>query len=272
MRIKKHFIALIALFLIVFAMLYKSYFVPSITIWMGVPQTQQTVQILENEAYIVGYSEVRRNPLWVSYDARPKPKKSKYSKRPKFYPQDKRLLVSVQQVDYKNTGYDRGHLAPNYLIGSRYGKKAQTETFLMTNITPQKPKLNRKLWQRLEEVIADKFSNEGGYLLVLTGPIFDESPKTLKGTSIQIPSAFYKLLIRPSDDLQQSKVLAFVMPQKVKGTENLAKFVVCVDEIERRTGLDFFHELPDKLEIAFEKTVDIDSWDLLSVANKAPRY
>jgi endonuclease G len=62
------------------------------------------------------------------------------------------------------------------------------------------------------------------------------------------------------------------MPQKVKGTENLAKFVVCVDEIERRTGLDFFHELPDKLEIAFEKTVDIDSWDLLSVANKAPRY
>ena len=46
------------------------------------------------------------------------------------------------------------------------------------------------------------------------------------------------------------------MPQKVKGNESLADFVVSIDKIEELTGLDFFHELDDKIEDKLEADID----------------
>ena len=60
--------------------------------------------------------------------------------------------------DYTRTGYDRGHMAPNYLIATRYGKVAQRETFLMSNIVPQTPELNRGPWRILEEKGIDELT------------------------------------------------------------------------------------------------------------------
>jgi len=116
-------------------------------------------------------------------------------------------------------------LAPNYVIASRYGKKAQKEAFLMTNISPQKALLNQKSWQRLEEIVANDFSDWHGEFWVVTGPIFDESPQTLKGTKIAIPKAFYKILIKPSDDPSSIMALAFIFQQNAKPDASLMSFV-----------------------------------------------
>ena len=246
-------------------------------VWMGLPvqvetNNQDWLRIFRNEAYLTGYSETKRNALWVSYKAIKKPTPSLYSKRPKKYKKDWRALNGNQSQDYKHTGYDRGHLAPNYLIGSRYGRKAQQETFLMSNISPQSPNLNRKLWQRLEELVSGYFLKNTEQLWVLTGPIYSGTTHYLKNTTTPIPSAFYKILVQPNKKLAQSKVLAFIMPQKVKGDESLLKFVTTVDKIEEATGLNFFSDLPDDIENSLEAQINTKPWHLKKVAHRASRY
>lgn len=241
--------------------------------YMGVPKTQNDWQnlthTLRNDGYMVGYSETFGNPLWVTYKVTQSHKR--IGKRPRFEA-DWRSLRHVTWADYRGTGYDRGHMAPNYLIGSRYGREAQCQTFLMTNITPQKHQFNSKIWQRLEEVSADVFSKHFKSFWVVTGPIFGQKPKTLKQTHIAIPKAFYKIFLRPAVDDKPPIALAFIMPQTAKPKESLLKYVVSIDTVERETGIDFFWQLDDTVENRLEAHSNIQAWGLPAAANRPSRY
>ncbi|NOQ35921.1 MAG: DNA/RNA non-specific endonuclease [Methylococcaceae bacterium] len=246
--------------------------------FQGVPQAQSWLtpstftRNFRSDAFLVGYSDMRGNPLWVSYKIKPVPKNAKRLKRPSRFNKDWRSFNKVTHDDYLRSGYDRGHMAPNYAISRLYGKQAQLETFTMTNITPQKPKLNRKLWQRLEAAEIGHFTKLADEIWVTTGTVFTGDKKYLKnGSNVEIPDAFYKVYaMKPKKG--EVKLLAFLMPQKVKGNESLAKFVVSIDKIEELTGLDFFHELDDKIEDKLEATVDTKSWQLATVANIPSRF
>lgn len=244
--------------------------------YMGVPKivAEPAIgnwnHILRNEAFMLAYSEKRQNPLWVTYQVTEKKQGS--SKRPSGFKQDWRSFASVSHQDYTGSGYDRGHMAPNYVIASRYGRSAQLDTFLMTNITPQKPKLNQKSWQRLEEVIANDFSEWHGDFWVVTGPIFGENPKTLKNSGVQIPKAFYKILIKPSSQAMPAKALAFIFPQTAKANASLMTFVTTIDEVEQQTGIDFFHKLDDEFEDNLEASKTPEAWRLQEVAKRPSRY
>ena len=245
-------------------------------VYMGVPKlveapaTGNWSHILRNQGYMLAYSESLKNPLWVSYKVTEKRQNS--GKRPSGFSKDWRSLASVSHQDYTGSGYDRGHMAPNYIIASRYGRSAQLETFLMTNITPQKPNLNQKSWQRLEEVVANDFSEWHGDFWVVTGPIFDENPNTLKNSNVPIPKAFYKILIKPSSVDMPAKALAFVFPQSANVRASLMDFVTTIDDIESQTGIDFFHQLEDEFESRIEGSETPEAWRLPEVANRPSRY
>lgn len=245
---------------------------PAMT-YMGVPKTnhdwQNLTHILRNKGFMLGYSEKLANPLWVTYKVTQT--KVKYGKRPHFEA-DWRSLTHIRHEDYTGSGYDRGHMAPNYVIASRYGYEAQKETFLMTNITPQKPSFNQKIWQRLEEVSADVFSKQVGTFWVVTGPIFDTHPKTLKNTPIAIPKAFYKIFIRPEIDGKPTIALAFILPQNAKPKDSLLNYVTTIDEIEQQTGIDFFWQLEDTVEMPLEASKNDQAWSLEKVASLPSRY
>jgi len=244
--------------------------------YMGVPNIVSEPakgnlsHILRNEAFMLEYSETLKNPLWVTYKVGAKKQGS--GKRPSGFSKDWRSIASVSHQDYTGSGYDRGHMAPNYVIASRYGRSAQLETFLMTNITPQKPNLNQKSWQRLEEVIANDFSEWHGDFWVVTGPIFDNTPKTLKNSSVKIPKDFYKILIKPTSPETPAKALAFIFPQTAKSDASLTTFVTTIDEIEAQTGIDFFMKLEDDFEEKLESSKTPEAWRLQEVANRPSRY
>jgi len=245
-------------------------------------KTQLTTRVIRNEAFMVGYSETLGNPLWVKYQVLPKPDSLPRLPRPDRFSQDWRSLrcwlhfPCVNHDDYTGTGYDRGHMAPNHAIATRYGQNAQHETFLMTNITPQLPNLNRRAWQRLEEIAANHFSDSLKQpFWVVTGPIFDDKPRFLPGYKmIAIPKAFYKIFIRQAEDpAEPPKVLAFIMPQELSGNEDLTDFLTSVRDIEQQTGLDFFHKLDDGVETYIETLIDPQSWAFTpSIANQRARY
>lgn len=233
--------------------------------FQGIPcAMQNTLQtytrIFRNSAYIVGYSDLKGNPLWVVYQLTPAKENAPHLKRPDGFHADWRNVGLITSGDYTNSGYDRGHMAPNHAISILYGKEAQYETFLMTNITPQKPSLNQKLWQQLEEKELEMFAPKFKALWVYTGPLFDAKVRRLKSSYfVEIPDAFYKMYVGIEED-GTLRALAFILPQNAKTTDRLEKYAVSIDEVERRSGFDFLHELEDELEDEIEKKVDVNAW------------
>lgn len=258
--------------------------------WEGVPQAQQWQdwrtwhRVLRNDAYLVGWSDVRVAPLWVVYrlDARRDPYRLK---RPEGFEQDWRSVVPLTPAAYTATGYDRGHLAPNYAIASLYGRQAQQQTFLMTNIAPQRPNLNRKLWQRLEAAEVDVLLPQMGTIWVIDGPVYGERPEYLSSCNrwvaslmsmrmpvcVAVPEAFYKILVVPGQQGQSTRILAFLFPQEVRGDEPLDRYLVSVDEVERRTGIDFFPRLPVQQQV-LESAVVTLGWPLSQFVHMPSRY
>lgn len=242
--------------------------------WMGVPARGNSWlalhRVMRNDGYLVGWSDVRISPLWVSYELTPV-RYADIPPRPPFK-QDWRTLWPVATSSYRHSGYDRGHLAPNYAIAAVHGPAAQQGTFLMSNMTPQKPDLNRRLWQRLEEAVMDHFVPRFGRLQVITGPIYQDD--IIAGALnrvgwTEVPTSFYKILVVPGES---PRALAFVMPQDVAGDEPLSDYLVSIDDIEALTGLNFMPQLDPAMEAALEAGVNISGWGVEEVSSLPGRF
>jgi endonuclease G len=242
-------------------------------LYQGAPQpldaknSDTWFRILRNHGFILGYSDLRGNPLWVEYSLTVAEENAPSLKRPNRFESDWRSINPVSHDSYQHSGYDRGHMAPNYAMSHLYGREGQADSFLMTNITPQKSNLNQKLWQRLEEAEIKHFAKLFGKVWVITGPVFNGTVERLSSDwMVEIPDAFYKIYITEAAPGRPPIALGFLIPQTVKGKEPLAQFVTSIDNIEAQTGLDFFSELNDHIEAYLESAVDPMPWDLHSIS------
>ncbi len=225
-------------------------------VYGGIPVfTKVRLEILKNLGYYSGYCEKKRNPLWVGYKI-DGDKLVHSLKRPGGFKVDPRTSSRISPNDYKASGYDRGHLAPNSAIASQYGKDAQLETFLMSNIVPQSPDLNRKIWQKLEKLELE-YAKNFETIWVITGPVFDEHLQYIKN-QVEVPDALFKILF----DEQKGTVraMAFLVPQSVTGQDRIDKFLTSIDEIEKLTGLDFLAPLSDQNEDRLEANTANRLW------------
>ena len=94
-------------------------------------------------------------------------------------------------------------------------------------------------------------------LLVFTGPVVSENDTTLNGRRVTVPSAYYKIVMAPC--VRPMRVIAFIYPNGYSGGR-LQQYAVSVDEVEQRTGLDFFPYLPGDEQKRLESVVHIDAW------------
>lgn len=228
------------------------------------------VRRLDNPGFAVGYSPRRGAPVWAAYRAEPVTQTG-YHDRPRFEP-DPRVARSPAPGSYRGSGYDRGHMAPNYLIANLYGAAAQKASFRLSNIAPQRPRLNQLLWQRLEEIEADHLAARHEGLWVTAGPVYGDDSARLGGPDgVDAPEAFYRIWL----DLEggSPRVLALRVPQDVRGDERLDRLVVSVDDLEKETGLDFHSDLPADVQAAIEsQPADPGVWGLTELACFPARY
>ena len=227
--------------------------------YAGTPRTTPSftyqITILTNQGYLVGYCEARKDPVWAAYRLF-RPNSFTAPTRPKSFLPDTRTTSRAHSGDYTGSGYDRGHMAPNYGIAVCYGPQAQQETFLMSNIIPQRPHLNREIWERLEQQEIREYAPRYRQIWVIAGPIF-RSHNHLKGGE-DIPDACFKIIVREEDG--RPTVLAFIMPQTVSGSESAQQYLTSIDEVERETGLDFFSAMPEDLQHQFETKPATGMW------------
>jgi endonuclease G len=103
---------------------------------------------------------------------------------------------------YKASGYDRGHLVAS--ANQDLLHVQNSETFLLSNMSPQHPELNRKAWQKLEKAVRELDARDDIYeTYVLTCPVFlFERPVEMigkqqdeYGITVPIPHAFVKSVL-----------------------------------------------------------------------------
>jgi endonuclease G len=206
-------------------------------------------RVLTNRGYVVGYSDTLRNPQWAAYRVQDLARLPVPPARPEKFEVDRRTAARVNSDAYSGSGYDRGHLAPNYAIATRYGAAAQRETFLMSNITPQRHALNAGLWKELETRIATSYPARYGEVWVLVGPVFGAQPPQLRG-GVAVPEAFFMIIIDENEG--RLRTLAFLVPQEAPAAAEPERYLTTIAEIQRRTGLDFLSEIEDAAEHAIE--------------------
>lgn len=216
--------------------------------------TSTTNQIIVHDNYTLSYQEKHEQAEWVAYVLRPNNFSNTTYKRPYFIEDPKVKTGSADWRNYKKSGYNKGHLCP--AGDMKFSKKAYDDTFYTSNISPQLYAFNAGVWNRLEQKVrywADKY--DGVY--VITGGVLEDKLKTIGKEKVSVPKYFYKVLLDTSRD--EVKMIAFLVPHE-NSEKPLYEFVISVDELEDKTGIDFFPALPDCLENELEKAKSYKNW------------
>ena len=214
-----------------------------------------TKQVVKHRYYKLSYNEEKEQPEWVAYKLKPNHLKYIDRRRP-FFVKDKQVKTkSADYRNYKNSGFDKGHLCP--AGDRRFSKEAFEETFLTSNIAPQNHKFNAGIWNKLEQKTR-YWTKKYGDLYVVTGGILtDKNLQTIGREKVAVPKRFYKILLDYNQP--EIKAIAFLIPNKDSDIP-LYKYTTSIDNIEKLTGIDFFPQLPDSVENQIEAQNDYKKW------------
>lgn len=210
--------------------------------------------VIDRIGYALGYNCFHKQAQWVQYKLTAWEATTKAVKRNDRFRDDPAISDSGKVADYRQSGYDRGHLAP--AADMLFSKQAMTDSFYMTNMSPQKPMFNRNIWKKLETQVRT-FAIAEREIYVVTGPILPkEKTITIGINKVTVPGQFYKIVY---DVTPPQKMIAFVLPNEAS-SRPLTDFVVTVDYVEELTGLDFFQLVPEPQQTRLESTITIGDW------------
>ena len=117
--------------------------------------------------------------------------KNNIKKRKSFYT-DKRLPRESRSHygDYTGTGYDRGHLASDASFD--YSDEVLKDVYVLSNVVPQRPDLNRKVWSGIERYTR-YITHKLGYLYVMNVMLYKDDVTI--GNGVKVPTVLYKILM-----------------------------------------------------------------------------
>ncbi len=93
--------------------------------------TSTTGQVVHHEGYSLSYNEAHEQAEWVAYELKKSQLSNVNFKRPYFKIDTSIKTGAAHWYNYKNSGYDRGHLCP--AADRKFTKSAFDETFLTSN-------------------------------------------------------------------------------------------------------------------------------------------
>lgn len=244
---------------------------------VGLPATASCDEVIYHTALALVYDEKYEQAKWVAHMLLPDVATGTEGRTNDFRPdpliktgsavdEDYALKVKTSEGKTKTEGfgYDRGHLAPS--ADFRYSKKALSESYFYSNMSPQTPGLNRGRWSDLEDAMRNYCVKENTPLFVVTGGVLQEGlPQLERGTNrVSIPQHYYKVVL----DLEHGRAIGFIMPN-AKCEYSLQHYICSIDSVEKVTGINFFYKLDDQQEESIESHVDQTAWLPVSKSNEA---
>ncbi|MDN4500840.1 DNA/RNA non-specific endonuclease [Alteromonadaceae bacterium BrNp21-10] len=222
-------------------------------------------QVLLNRYFSVGYSYYFRQAKWALEIVDPNKDILRSIERLNNFRPDFRIPQQFRAdlSDYRSSGYDRGHLVAS--ANHNDSNIENSETFLLSNMSPQTPAFNRQKWRLLETAIRE-LDEQPNVLetYVISGPIFDFFQPIIligendnNGISVPVPSHFFKSILAEEKN-GKLRMWAFEM-----ANESLNKPVeayrVSTNYIEQRAGIALWSNLTGT-EIALEKSKVRPMW------------
>ncbi len=203
-------------------------------------------QILFNRHYVIGYSYYFRQAKWALEIV--DPEKTDVERADNFR-SDYRVpqMFRADLADYRNSGFDRGHLVAS--ANQREVEIQNSETFLLSNMSPQHPDLNRRIWKNLEEAVRQLDAKKNIYeTYVLSGPIFDfnKAVKTIgseddNGVTLPVPHSYFKSILT-ENNRGTLNMWSFIIPNKASN-KPLTDFRVPTTDVENYSGLFIWERL-----------------------------
>lgn len=170
-------------------------------------------------------------------------------------------------ADHQSNGHDRGHI-----LGSAdrlNSMETNGQTFYLSNMHPQLAGFNQRgIWPSLENKIRNSWDkpNFRDTLYVVKGGVIDGDVNYAQGRGQRLiaPRYFYMALLCKNKSANQGgyKAIAFWMKHEANTRNDYKSFAISIDELERKTGIDFFCNLPDDIEDAVEKNMAPAAWGI----------
>jgi len=211
-------------------------------------------QLIEHSMFTLSYNEGYELSSFVAWQITPEQAKATGTFKEK-YTGDPKVTTGTSEVkDYRNSGFILAQIAPPEDMFT--SPDAVEETFLMSNVVPQKPAFNKYIWKVSENLIRE-WAKEGHTLYVIAGPVFTDAPfGTFGDNKVSIVVRYFKAVL----DVHGERAIGFIYRNNMSsGTPK--SFAVSVDELEKITGMDFFVALPDALEEKIESNSDLSKWN-----------
>jgi len=202
---------------------------------------------LKREGYCLEYEGRLRQPAWVC-EVLSRDSINGTVKRDRFsFLEDKELPSCVRSTlkDYRKSGYDRGHMAA--AANNKGSEKAMKDTFLLSNMSPQNPQLNRGYWAKLEKHVRE-LTNKYDIVRVITGPLFLPYQGTdgkkyvtyqvIGDNNVAVPTHFFKVIT--AENGLSKEQWAYVMPNKrIDKSTPLSDFKTTVSKVEKMAEIVF---------------------------------
>lgn len=244
---------------------------------VGLPETAACDEVIYHTAYALVYDEKHEQAKWVAHMLLPDVATGTEGRTNDFRPDPLIKTGSAVDEDYalkvktpegktktEGFGFDRGHLAPS--ADFRYSKKALSESYFYSNMSPQTPGLNRGRWSDLEDAMRNYCAKQNTPLFIVTGGVLNDGlPKLERGVNrVSVPQYYYKVVL----DLEHAQAAGFIMPN-AKCEYPLAHYICTIDSVEKITGLNFFYKLDDTQEGLLESHTDASHWIPMAKSNEA---
>ncbi|MBW3571744.1 MAG: DNA/RNA non-specific endonuclease [Gemmatimonadetes bacterium] len=217
--------------------------------------------LVSKREFVSSYSETRGGPNWVSWNLNAT--HFGPAARCDCFTADQTLPAGTTPVvdfNYRNGGYDRGHMVQSESRTATYQENAAT--FLLTNILPQAGENNQGPWVQFENYLNDLARQQGKEIYVVAGGEYSANPATLKNEGrVQVPEWTWKVAVvmDGGQGLAQVhghgdlRVLAVRMPNDTAAARGIRNhpwqtYQTTVDHIEARTGYDLLSALPNAVE------------------------
>lgn len=211
--------------------------------------------IKQYEGFTVSFNEENHTPNYVAWELTSHETSGESSRTNNFW-SDPTVPGCADTRDYTRSGYDRGHLCP--AADQKWSDQAMHDSFVMTNICPQANALNTGAWNTLENK-ERQWAARDSMIVIVAGPIYtEEDQERIGNIGVRVPSSFFKVMLAPY--AKPMRAIGFVYPN-MKSPGNMADYATTVDEVERITGLDFFHTLPDDVESEVESSATFRDWN-----------